>query len=141
MAINESYFNNLGNMMPTPSYTIPQTMVSSFAQPAAMSDFSSSFKLPDFTEISPEAYSSVFKTNVGTGITEDPSFMDRLTGDKAFGGNIAGLASALTQLVALPTALENARLTNRALRQDINTAKEEQARRNRNISSFNAFKG
>lgn len=57
--------------------------------------------------------------------------------DKHTAGNIAGLASTFAQVAALPEALKNARLQNKALQFNIDTAKQEQARRNKNIQGFN----
>lgn len=57
-------------------------------------------------------------------------------------GNIsaaAGLASALTQAIALPEQLKNMRLQRKSMEHNLATAKEEQARRNKNISGFNSF--
>jgi hypothetical protein len=61
--------------------------------------------------------------------------------DSAMLGNIAGLGATAAQLIALPSQLKNTRLQNKALQQNINTAKQEQARRNTNISAFNAYRG
>lgn len=58
-------------------------------------------------------------------------------------GNIAaaaGLASALTQAIALPEQLKNMRTQRKSMEHNLATAKEEQARRNKNISGFNNFK-
>lgn len=49
----------------------------------------------------------------------------------------AGLASALLQAAALPSQLKTARLQQDALRQNIQTAKEDQARRNTAIDNIN----
>jgi len=50
----------------------------------------------------------------------------------------AGLASAATQLFALPSQIKNAKLQNKALEQNIAFANLEQTRRNQNIDSFNS---
>lgn len=71
---------------------------------------------------------------------EDPS-LKTLVGDKNAMGNIAGLAGTLMQAASLPSMLENARLQNKSLRFNLDTAKQEQGRRNSNISAFNAFRG
>ena len=79
--------------------------------------------------------------NTGTSaFLEDPSFKT-LLGDKSAMGNIAGLAGTLMQAAALPSALKNARLQNKSLQFNLDTAKKEQARRDSNISAFNAFRG
>lgn len=57
--------------------------------------------------------------------------------DEHFLGNMAGLASTLMQAVSLPSMLENAKLQNKSLKFNLDTAKQEQARRNKNIESFN----
>jgi hypothetical protein len=56
-------------------------------------------------------------------------------------GSIAGLGSAFAQLAALPSQIDYAKTQSAALKQNMATAKEEQARRNRNISAFNSFRG
>lgn len=55
--------------------------------------------------------------------------------------SFANLGSALGQLASLPAQYKVANAQTKALEQNIATAKEEQARRNKNISAFNAFKG
>lgn len=83
-----------------------------------------------------------FTNSLGDGIrtieTEPPGMFSKLLGDEHMMGNITGLASALMQAIALPAALKNAKLQNQALEHNIDTAKAEQARRNKNIASFNA---
>jgi hypothetical protein len=54
-------------------------------------------------------------------------------------GSIAGLGSAFAQLAALPSQIDYAKTQTKALKQNIATAKEEQNRRNKNISAFNSF--
>lgn len=54
--------------------------------------------------------------------------------------NVTGLASTLVQAAALPTILKNAKLQNKSLQFNLDTAKAEQARRNNNISAFNQFR-
>lgn len=61
--------------------------------------------------------------------------------DSAMLGNVAGLGATFAQLAALPTQLKTAKLQNKALQQNIDTAKQEQTRRNKNISAFNAYRG
>lgn len=61
--------------------------------------------------------------------------------DSAMLGSIAGLGSTLAQLAAVPSQIDYANTQSKALKQNIATAKEEQARRNKNISAFNSFKG
>lgn len=75
-----------------------------------------------------------------SAFTEDPSF-NNLLGDSNAMGNITGLASTLMQAAALPATLENAKLQNKALKFNLDTAKQEQARRNNSVSAFNAFRG
>lgn len=55
-------------------------------------------------------------------------------------GNVAGLGSSLVQLAALPSQISLAKTQKKALEHNLATAKEEQARRNSNISSFNAVR-
>lgn len=71
---------------------------------------------------------------------EDPSFKN-LLGDSNAMGNITGLASTLMQAASLPAMLENAKLQNKSLQFNLDTAKQEQGRRENNISAFNAFRG
>lgn len=61
-------------------------------------------------------------------------------GDKGALSGIAGLGSVLVQAANLPSQIDLAKTQTKALKQNIATAKEEQARRNRNISSFNAHR-
>lgn len=56
-------------------------------------------------------------------------------------GNAAGLGSALVELAALPSQIDLTRTQTSALKQNIATAKQEQNRRNSNVSSFNAVRG
>jgi hypothetical protein len=69
----------------------------------------------------------------------EAGFFDNIFSNKYKMGNIVGLAGALTQLAAAPTMLEQAKLQNKSLRFNLDTAKDEQARRNKNIAGFNAF--
>lgn len=59
--------------------------------------------------------------------------------DKGVLGAGAGLASALTNLIALPSQIDLAKTQTDALKQNIAFAKEDQGRRRENIRSFNAF--
>lgn len=54
-------------------------------------------------------------------------------------GNVAGLGASLAQLASLPSQLKYANLQSKALKQNINTAREEQERRNTNIANFNSL--
>lgn len=63
------------------------------------------------------------------GLLKDPYMMS----------NISGLASTLLQAAALPAMMKNAKLQNKSLQFNLDTAKAEQARRNNNISAFNRF--
>ena len=74
--------------------------------------------------------------NLNNSLTDTPWFKNA---DVLGAG--AGLASTLLQAVSLPTMLKQAKLQNKALRFNLDTAKAEQGRRNQNISAFNAFKG
>ena len=71
----------------------------------------------------------------------EEGFFDNILSDKYKAGNIAGLASSLAQLAALPTMLNQAKLQNKSLQFNLDTAKNEQAKRNKNIAGFNAFRG
>lgn len=59
--------------------------------------------------------------------------------DSGMLGSIAGLGSAFAQLAALPSQIDYAKTQSKALKQNMATAKEEQDRRNKNISAFNSF--
>lgn len=88
-----------------------------------------------------QGFESGIKSATGEsgGILGFDSFGDLLK-DKNMLGNISGLAGTLMQAVALPSMLENARLQNKSLKFNLDTAKQEQARRNKNISGFNSHK-
>lgn len=73
-------------------------------------------------------------------IGED-GFFSNIFSDKYKMGNIAGLAGALTQLAAAPTMLKQAKLQNKSLQFNLDTARDEQAKRSKNIAGFNAFRG
>lgn len=84
-----------------------------------------------------------FTSSLGAGggaATSSGGLGDILT-DKNMAGNVAGLASSLVQLASAPTMLENARLQNKSLKFNLDTAKKEQQRRRNNIKGFNSFKG
>lgn len=51
----------------------------------------------------------------------------------------AGLGSALAAMASLPSQIDWAKTQTKALKQNIATAKEEQNRRNKNISGFNSI--
>jgi hypothetical protein len=77
----------------------------------------------------------------------DSTLRDSLSGGVSGGwlsnpdkmAGVTGLASTLLQAASLPVLLKNAKLQNQALQFNLDTARDEQARRNRNISSFNAL--
>lgn len=71
----------------------------------------------------------------------EEGFFDNIFSDKYKMGNIAGLAGALTQLAAAPTMLKQAKLQNKSLQFNLDTARDEQAKRSKNIAGFNAFRG
>ena len=79
-----------------------------------------------------------FMGNIAPTASGESGFMNSLLGDKYMMSNITGLASTLMQAAALPSMLKNAKLQNKSLAFNLDTAKEEQARRNQNIASFNA---
>lgn len=74
-------------------------------------------------------------------VVGEEGFFDNIFSDQYKMGNIAGLASALTQLAAAPTMLKQAKLQNKSLQFNLDTARDEQAKRSKNIAGFNAFKG
>lgn len=75
--------------------------------------------------------------SVGIGDIKEGFDWEGLLGDKYKMGNITGLASTLMQAAALPSMLKQAKLQNQSLAHNLATAKEEQSRRNKNISGFN----
>ena len=62
---------------------------------------------------------------------------DMLSNNELMSG-ISGLGSAIAQFAALPSQIEYAKASTDALKQNIATARQEQARRNKNISGFNS---
>lgn len=58
--------------------------------------------------------------------------------DKNMASNVAGLASSLASLVSLPEMLKNAKLTNKSLAFNLNTAKDQVARDRQNRKDFGA---
>lgn len=93
-------------------------------------------------EFSPTIIQGVDQTKVGnimgntSGglITDDSSWFNSSNLSAA-----AGLASALTQAIPLPLLLKDMRLRGKSMQHNLDTAKQEQARRNKNISGFNSF--
>lgn len=87
--------------------------------------------------------------NAGTSNTRVP-YLDGLRTTDSTGtpwyqnsdllGNVAGLGSSLVQFAALPSQISLANTQKKALEQNIATAKEEQDRRNKNISAFNSVR-
>ena len=61
-----------------------------------------------------------------------------LFGDEHMMGNLTGLAGTAMQAMALPQMLKNAKLQNKSLQFNLDTAKQEQAQRRKNISGFNS---
>ena len=95
-------------------------------------------------EFSPTIVNGVDQSKIGNIIgNTSGGVIPTQTEDSWFNsGNLsaaAGLASALTQAIALPDQLKNMRLQRKAMEHNLATAKEEQARRNKSISSFNNF--
>lgn len=58
-------------------------------------------------------------------------------GDSKLMSSYAGLGSALASLAALPSQIDFAKTQTKMLKHNLKTAKQEQARRNHNIASFN----
>lgn len=71
--------------------------------------------------------------------TLDPSGggMFDFLGDSKLMSSYAGLGSALASVAALPSQIDFAKMQTKMLKHNLGTAKEEQARRNTNIASFN----
>jgi hypothetical protein len=65
--------------------------------------------------------------------------LSKFFGNSELMSGLAGLGQVGLQALALPTMLKNAKLQNKSLKFNLNTAKAEQARRNTNIASFNNF--
>lgn len=74
-------------------------------------------------------------------VVGEEGFFDNIFSDQYKMGNIVGLAGALTQLASAPTMLKQAKLQNKSLQFNLDTARDEQAKRSKNIAGFNAFKG
>jgi len=110
----------------------PTKTLETFGNPADDLDFDRA----QLTEYALENDLDLGLVNDNTGNTS--GFMNNLLGDKYMMSNITGLASTLMQAAALPSMLKNAKLQNKSLAFNLDTAKEEQARRNQNIASFNA---
>lgn len=71
---------------------------------------------------------------------ESNPFDNSLFGNKYKMGNITGLASTFMQAAALPSMMKSAKLANQTAQFNLDTGREEQARRNKNISGFNAVR-
>lgn len=107
----------------------------------------------DFTpSVNTDAVSSSFADTVkstngitnklgGSADTSNKSFLDGIFDDQYKMGNIVGLAGALTNLVALPTMLEGARLANRSARFNLNQAKQDAAFRDTQRANINRVAG
>ncbi len=84
---------------------------------------------------------SAFRSGLDSGLGQSQvggsGFFSGLLDNPTKLGNLTGLASTLLQAAALPSALETAELQRESLQHNLNTAREEQARRNRNIAGFN----
>jgi len=129
-----------------PQYTLPgtglgQTLVQTSADAGdyALVDNATGAMASPTTDVLENAGIDV--ASFGGDTTKDPSFFDTLLGDKYMMGNITGLASTLMQAAALPAMMKQAKLQNKSLQFNLDTAKEEQSRRNKNISAFNSFQG
>jgi hypothetical protein len=138
---------NTTNMSPVPrSYVLPgtglgQTLAASNADAGdyMLVDNATGAVASPTSDVLKDAGIDVASTVTDTA--EESGFLDNLLKEKYMMGNIAGLASTLMQAAALPTMLKQAKLQNKSLQFNLDTAKEEQARRNKNISAFNSFQG
>lgn len=82
-------------------------------------------------------YRSGYDTGMANANNKKSGFFDDIFSDENKMGNITGLASTLMQAASLPMMMKNAKLQNKALQFNLDTAKQEQNRRNTNIDSFN----
>jgi len=76
------------------------------------------------------------------GVNPEPGFLSGLGGvlsNSDLMSGITGLGSTLAQFAALPSQIDWAKTNTKALKQNIATAREEQARRNKNITGFNSI--
>jgi len=64
--------------------------------------------------------------------------LSKFLGDENKMGNISSLASTLMQAASLPSMLKSAKLQNQTAQHNLDVGRTEQARRNKNISGFNA---
>lgn len=92
----------------------------------------------DFEAFSPDMMDQVYSYQDSLNLGNDDGYFKNILSDKYKMGNLTGLASTLMQAAALPSQLKAAKLQNQAMQHNLDTAREEQARRNKNISGFNA---
>lgn len=117
--------NNLSRYLK--NYNVPTVNSISYASPGVGEDF-----MKSYTSDLSNSLQSGLKDYTAPAIDEAPWYTN---GD--FLSGAAGLASSLVQLAALPSQMKLAKTQTKALKQNIATAKEEQARRNKNIAGFN----
>jgi hypothetical protein len=151
-------FDENGNFIPVGSrpYTSGVTGFSAFA-PAVGGDYANKLVSDAYKSIYSSTSNPVSEVDLDKAILMDEankSGMDFGTNsytspdaanspwykDSGMLGSIAGLGSVLVQAANLPSQIDLAKTQTKALKQNIATAKEEQARRNKNIASFNAHR-
>jgi len=103
----------------------------------AASNFKANLINTDYLNVDPVGTNSVLK-NEGSPPTPKPGMFDNILSDEFKMGNLTGLAGTFIQALALPSQLTAARIANKTASHNLAVGKEEQARRNSNIASFNA---
>jgi len=103
----------------------------------AASNFKANLINTDYLNVDPVGTNSVLK-NEGSPPTPKPGMFDNILSDEFKMGNLTGLASTLMQAAALPSMMRAAKIQNQTAQHNLDTGKAEQARRNKNISGFNA---
>lgn len=152
-----SYIRSVLNKGPIGSNSAPN--ISSFANSSSTAYDIYGFKPLDVnfssgTGIQGVRANAVPNTSIGTDYTtksnnsgsyevfDNNPFMQKDTPwykDSGFLGGGANLLSAISAFAALPGQLDLAKTQTKGLKQNIAFAKQEQDRRNKNISGFNAF--
>ena len=128
----DTYPINTGTNKVAQSSYVPSTSFNYSFDPKRLIDFSTPYKFGDITK-SKEPDTDPAELDLST---RD----DSLFGNKYKMGNITGLASTLMQAAALPSMLKAAKLQNQTAQHNLDTGREEQARRNKNISGFNSLR-
>lgn len=137
---NASAFTTLGSTSMTPSLASMDSIdYSKIAAPSAGLNLDSASKLSG-DDIALSVGSDIDSGSVLNTVTNGGDVNTPWYQNSGMLSSIAGLGSTLAQLAALPSQIDYYNTQSDALKQNIATAKEEQARRNSNIASFNAHR-